>query len=53
VIVWRERPSAWSWVSKQASVDPWGEDPEELRTWLGEWRPDAFDLAETKVGFDR
>ncbi len=23
--------------------DPWGEDPEELITWVGDWRPDSFD----------
>ncbi len=28
------------------------EDPEHLRGWLGDWRPDRFDLAAAKKGFD-
>ncbi len=24
--------------------DPWGEDPEELKEWLGEWDPNYFDV---------
>lgn len=23
--------------------DPWGEDPEELIAWAGDWKPDSFD----------
>lgn len=29
------------------------DDPEGLRTWLGGWRPDAFDLEAVKAKFDR
>ena len=29
------------------------DDPEGLRTWLGGWRPDAFDLQTAKAEFDR
>ncbi len=30
-----------------------GGDPEGLRTWLGGWTPDGFDLAAAKAAFDR
>lgn len=30
-----------------------GEDPEEIGEWLGDWRPDSFDLAVAKAAFDR
>jgi hypothetical protein len=30
-----------------------GEDPEDLRQWLGAWREDGFVLAEAKAAFDR
>lgn len=33
--------------------DRYGEDPDHLASWLGEWRPDAFDLASAKARFDR
>lgn len=33
--------------------DPDGEDPEGLAVWLGDWRPDAFELAKAKAEFDR
>lgn len=33
--------------------DPYGEHPEELREWLGDWDPEAFDLSEEKRRFDR
>ncbi len=36
----------------ETGVDPWGEDVEELRQWLGGWDPAAFDLAERKRSFD-
>jgi hypothetical protein len=29
------------------------DDPESLRDWLGDWRPDQFDLAAAKKRFDR
>ena len=28
-------------------------DPEGLRAWLGDWRPDGFSLAVAKAAFDR
>ena len=36
----------------ETGEDPWGEDPEDLRAWLGDWHPAAFDLAEAKVRLD-
>lgn len=33
--------------------DPYSDDPKELQTWLGDWRPDDFDLAEVKQVFDQ
>lgn len=27
--------------------DSWGENPEELKEWLGEWNPEEFDINET------
>ena len=42
------------WVDFLATgVDPWDEDPEEARAWLGDWAPDVFDLDATKQRFDR
>ncbi len=37
----------------QTGEDILEDDPEGLRTWLGGWRPDAFDLAAAKEKFDR
>src|SRR5690554_4048471 len=37
----------------ETGEDVYGEDPEELRDWLGEWRPEGFDLEKVKAGFDR
>jgi hypothetical protein len=34
-------------------IDPWEENPDELRTWLDGWHPDHFDLEDTKRRFDR
>jgi hypothetical protein len=33
--------------------DAFGDDPDELAAWLGDWRPDAFELATAKQQFDR
>ncbi len=30
----------------KTGVDPYGEDPEDLREWLGDWDPDAFSVDE-------
>jgi hypothetical protein len=30
-----------------------GEEAEELKEWLGDWRPETFELAEEKKSFDR
>ena len=32
--------------------DPWGDDPEELAAWIGEWRPDNFALADVRNTFE-
>ena len=32
--------------------DPYGEDPKELREWLGEWQPDAFILEQAQKFFE-
>jgi hypothetical protein len=37
----------------QTGEDIFEDDPEGLRTWLGGWRPDAFDLAAAKAKSDR
>jgi hypothetical protein len=31
----------------------WGDDPEELREWVGDWDPERFDVEEVKARFDR
>jgi hypothetical protein len=36
----------------ETGVDPWGEDPEDLKEWLGDWKPDHFDLAKQRKRFD-
>ena len=33
--------------------DPYGDGDEELREWMGDWDPDAFDLDDAKKDFDR
>lgn len=33
--------------------DPWEEDASVLAEWLGDWRPDGFELATVKAHFDR
>jgi hypothetical protein len=33
--------------------DPYGEDPEEVLEWLGDWKPEDFDVASVKKKFDR
>lgn len=36
----------------QTGKDPYGEDAEELSEWVGDWRPEVFDLAAVKKKFD-
>ena len=36
----------------EAGVDPWDEDVADLKEWLGEWDPSAFDLKAKKRAFD-
>lgn len=36
----------------RTGVDPWGEDPEEIAEWLGDWDPSAFDPKVAKDRFD-
>ncbi len=37
----------------EIGTDPWEEDVDEVRDLIGDWRPDLFDLARTRAGFDR
>lgn len=37
----------------RTGVDPEGDDAVDLAAWLGDWKPDAFDLAAVKARFDR
>jgi hypothetical protein len=37
----------------QTGKDPWEEDPDEIREWLGGWHPERFDLKTVKAQFDR
>lgn len=39
--------------SVQTGEDLVEDDPEGLRTWLGGWRPGAFDLPAAKANFNR
>lgn len=32
--------------------DPWGWEPDERPSWIDTWKPDHFDLAAEKAGFD-
>lgn len=34
-------------------TDPDGEDAEVLAEWIGDWRPDDFDLKESQEDFNR
>ena len=36
----------------QTGKDPYGEDAEELSEWVGDWRPEVFDLEAVKKKFD-
>ena len=36
----------------EEGVDPWEEDLAQLREWLGDWDPAAFDVTERKQVFD-
>jgi len=33
--------------------DPWGDDSEGLKEWLGEWEPEKFDFQNVKKYFDK
>ena len=35
----------------QTGVDPWEEDPVELKEWCGHWDPEAFDLEKARLRF--
>lgn len=35
----------------QTGVDPWEEDPADLREWYGHWDPEAFDLEAARIRF--
>ena len=37
----------------ETGVDPDDEDPEMLTSWIGSWRPDAFDPEKARARFDR
>ena len=37
----------------ETGEDTYDDDPDGLAVWLDGWRPDAFDIAKTKAGFDR
>ena len=36
----------------ETGVDPWDEDVADLKDWLGEWDPSAFDLHGKRRAFD-
>ena len=35
----------------QTGVDPWEEDPRDLKEWYGHWDPEAFDLEQARTHF--
>lgn len=37
----------------ETGKDTYGDDPDHLAEWLDGWSPDAFELAATKIEFDR
>lgn len=37
----------------ETDKDPFGDDPDDLREWMGDWDPETFDLASRKARFDR
>ena len=37
----------------ETGVDPWGDDAAELAEWIGDWKPDRFDVGAAKRVFDR
>ena len=37
----------------ETGEDQYEEDPDGLATWLGDWKPDSFDLQTVKAAFDR
>ncbi len=36
----------------ETGEDPWGDDPEEVKAWLGAWDPDGFILRDAQRTFD-
>ena len=41
------------WELLETGKDPYGDDPDELREWIGDWDPESFDLPSRKASFDR
>ena len=37
----------------ETGEDPYGDSAEELSEWIGDWRPEVFDLEATQAAFDR
>ena len=37
----------------ETGADPWGDDATELAEWIGDWKPDPFDVDAAKRIFDR
>ena len=37
----------------ETGEDPWGDDAEELAEWVGDWRPEGFDVEQVRRRFDR
>jgi len=37
----------------ETGTDPWGDDSGETAEWIGDWKPDQFDLPSAKSAFDR
>ena len=37
----------------ETGADPWGDDATELAEWIGDWKPDRFDVDAAKRIFDR
>lgn len=39
-------------VFVKSGKDPYGENPEELTEWIGDWNPDEFELEALQEMFD-
>ena len=37
----------------RTGADPWEDDTDELKAWVGDWQPDGFSLATAKSEFDK